>query len=209
MTTLKTQETSNQRLPILDFDDLERKVNFIRKDVVEISIKNGAGHLAPSLSSIEIVTALYYRIMNLTKDPQWENRDRLVFSKAHGCYGVYAILADIGYLDKKDWETFYNGSFLRGCIEQSLPHGIEASCGSLGHGLPQAVGMAYGAKVQNKSFRTYCVVGDGEMQEGSNWEAIQFAVKYQLSNLAVIIDQNGIQAMEPLDNTHNSIRKRR
>jgi transketolase len=199
MTTLQKQKTDNLRLPILDFDELKRKVDFIRKDVVDISTKNGAGHLAPSLSSIEILTTLYYHIMNLTKDPEWEKRDRLVFSKAHGCYGIYAILADIGYLARKDWKTFYNGSFLRGCIEQSLPHGIEASCGSLGHGLPQAVGIAYGAKVQNKDYRVYCIVGDGEMQEGSNWEAIQFATKHQLSNLTIIIDQNGLQAMEPLE----------
>ena len=111
------------------------KANFIRKDVVEIIIIiNGKRHLAPRLSSIEFVTALYYCIMNLTKDPQWENRDRLAFSKAHGCYGIHAILADIGDLNRQDWDTFYNRSILKGCIEQSLSHGIEASCRSLSQG---------------------------------------------------------------------------
>ena len=141
---------------------------------------NEAGHIAPSLSSVDILTSLYYRVMNLSADPTWVDRDRLVFSKAHGCYGVYAILVDIGYLNPRDWETFYRGSFLCGCIERSAPHGIEASCGSLGHGLPLAVGMAFGAKLQGKAYRVYCIVGDGELQEGSNWEAIQFAARHRL-----------------------------
>jgi len=137
--------------------------------------------------------------MNLSADPEWENRDRLVFSKAHGGYGLYAILADLGYLKQDDWQTFYNGSFLSGCIERSEKHAIEASCGSLGHGLPMAAGMAFGAKLQKKGYRVYCIVGDGEMQEGSNWESIQFAVKYELTNLTVIVDHNKLQAMDYLD----------
>lgn len=153
-----------------------KKANQIRKDIVEVAIRNGAGHIAPSLSCVDILTALYYRIMNISRYPQWEERDRLIFSKAHGCYGLYAILADIGYIKREDWENFYKGSFLSGCVERSLENGIEASCGSLGHGLPIAVGIAFGAKLQNKSYRVYCIVGDGEMQEGSNWEAVQFAV---------------------------------
>lgn len=185
---------------ILSDDQLYEKANHIRKDLVEIAIRNGAGHIAPSLSCVDVLVALYYRIMNLSHYPQWEERDRLVFSKAHGCYGLYAILADIGYIKRKDWEDFYKGSFLSGCIERSIENGIEASCGSLGHGLPMAVGIAFGAKLQNKSYRVYCIVGDGEMQEGSNWEAVQFAVKYELSNLTVIIDHNSLQAMDFLQN---------
>ncbi len=181
-------------------DFLCKKANQIRKDIVEIAIRNGAGHIAPSLSCVDILTALYYRIMNISRNPQWEDRDRLVFSKAHGCYGLYAILADIGYIKRKDWENFYKGSFLSGCIERSIEHGIEASCGSLGHGLPMAAGIAFGAKLQNKAYRIYSIVGDGEMQEGSNWEAVQFAVKHKLSNLTVIIDNNTLQAMDFLEN---------
>ncbi|NUO09108.1 MAG: transketolase [Candidatus Brocadia sp.] len=177
-----------------------KKANQIRKDIVEVAIRNGAGHIAPSLSCVDILTALYYRIMNISRYPQWEERDRLIFSKAHGCYGLYAILADIGYIKREDWENFYKGSFLSGCVERSLENGIEASCGSLGHGLPIAVGIAFGAKLQNKSYRVYCIVGDGEMQEGSNWEAVQFAVKHKLSNLTVIIDNNTLQAMDFLEN---------
>ena len=184
----------------LSSGELKKKANKIRKDLVEIAMRNGAGHIAPSLSCVDILVALYYRLMNLLADPQWEERDRLVFSKAHGCYSLYAILADIGYIEKKDWENFYKDSFLLGCVERSVKHGLEIGCGSLGHGLPMATGIAFGARLQGKSYRVYCVVGDGEMQEGSNWEAIQFAVKHQLSNLTVIIDHNGLQAMDFLEN---------
>lgn len=183
----------------LSNDELKKKANQIRKDLVEVAVRNEAGHISPSLSSVDILTTLYYRMMNLSDDPQWDERDRLVFSKAHGCYGVYAILSDIGYIRREDWEDFYKGSFLMGCIERSIEHGIEVSCGALGHGLPIAVGIAFGAKLQNKKYRVYCVVGDGEMQEGSMWEAVQFAVKHELSNLTIIIDNNGLQAMDYLE----------
>jgi len=184
----------------LSIAELREKADFVRKDVLEICTKNGAGHIAPSLSCVDIMVSLYYNIMNLSQDPEWEDRDRLVFSKAHGCYGLYSILADVGYLKRKDWESFYKGSFLTGCVERELEFGIEASCGSLGHGLPMAVGIAFGAKMQGKKYRTYCIVGDGEMQEGSNWEAMQVAVMRKLDNLTVVIDQNNLQAMDFLDN---------
>ena len=185
------------KLPV---NRLYEKANVIRKDLVNIAVRNGAGHIAPSLSCVDILIALYYQIMNLSTSPQWEERDRLVFSKAHGCYGLYAILADIGYVKREDWENFYKGSFLSGCAERSTEHGIEASCGALGHGLPIAVGIAFGAKLQNIKYRVYCIVGDGEMQEGSMWEAVQFAAKHKLSNLTVVIDQNRLQAMDFLEN---------
>ena len=172
------------------------KANAIRKDLMDVAVRNGAGHIAPSLSAVDILTALYYRVMNIYKNPKHEQRDRLVFSKAHGCYGVYAILSDLGYIDRDDWEKFYRGSLLSGCLERDVQKGIEAGCGSLGHGLPMAVGLAFGAMFQKKPFRVYCIVGDGEMQEGSNWEAIQFAARYSLTNLTLIIDRNKIQAMD-------------
>lgn len=180
-------------------NQLQIKANYVRRDVINIAVRNGAGHIAPSLSCVDILTALYYRIMNLSDNPQWEDRDRLVFSKAHGCYGLYAILADKGYIKRNDWEAFYKDCHLTGCIERDVKSGIEAGCGSLGHGLGMAVGIAFGAKLQNKNYRVYCIVGDGEMQEGSNWEAVQFAVKHELSNLTVVIDNNRLQAMDFLD----------
>jgi len=180
--------------------DYLKKANQIRKDVIEVAVKNGAGHIAPSLSCIDILTVLYYGVMNISDFPLWEDRDRLVFSKAHGCYGLYAILSDKGYLDRKDWVSFYKGSPLFGCLEGTAKNGVEVSCGALGHGLPMAVGMAFGAKLQNKKYRVYCVIGDGEMQEGSNWEAVQFAAKHRLCNLTVIVDNNRLQAMDFVDN---------
>jgi len=189
-----------KQLQKLSYAQLRKKANQIRADLIHVATKNGAGHIAPSLSCVDILTVLYYRIMNLSFTPLWEHRDRLVFSKAHGCYGLYSILADIKYLPRNDWENFYNSSFLSGCSERSIEHGIEASCGSLGHGLPIAVGVAFGARLQKKTYRTYCIIGDGEMQEGSNWEAIQFAAKHKLSNLTLIIDNNGLQAMDFLEN---------
>lgn len=188
--------------------EIDNKVKEVLKEVIEVCTKNQAGHIAPSTSSVHILTALYYNLMNIQDDPQWAERDRLVFSKAHGCYGLYAILADIGYVEKKDWQNFYVDSFLSGCIERSTQHGIEAGCGSLGHGLPQAVGIAFGAKLQGKKYHIYCIMGDGELQEGSNWEAIQFAVKHELSNLTVIVDHNKLQAMDFLHNILTPIDKK-
>ena len=178
---------------------LREKAKHIRNEVIKISVANGAGHIAPSLSCIEILIALYYRRMSYEPaNPLWEDRDRLIFSKAHGCYGLYAILADKGIIPKNEWEGFYKkgASSLSGCIERRLEYGIEASCGSLGHGLPLAVGIAFGAKMQKKKYHTFCLVGDGELQEGTTWEALQFAVKHEVGNLTVIVDCNRLQGMD-------------
>jgi transketolase len=130
-------------------------------------------------------------------DLLWDERDRLVFSKAHGCYALYAILADKGIMPKREWENFYTqDSTLLGCMERRLEYGLEAGCGSLGHGLPISVGMAFGAKLQNKKYHIFCIMGDGELQEGSSWEALQFAVKHEIDNLTIIIDSNRLQAMD-------------
>ena len=177
---------------------LKEKADQIRKDVIDVSVRNNAGHIAPSLSCVDILVALYYEAMSYRpEDPQWEDRDRLIFSKAHGCYSLYSILADKGIISAKEWKNFYTEkSTLLGCMERKPEYGFEAGCGSLGHGLPIAVGLAFGARIQRKKYHTFCVLGDGEMQEGSVWEAIQFAVKYELDNLTIIIDRNRLQAMD-------------
>ena len=177
---------------------LLKKADQIRHEVIDVSIKNGAGHIASSLSCVDILVALYYKAMSYKpSDPEWEKRDRLIFSKAHGCYALYAILADIGVLPKKEWKNFYSSkSTLLGCMERRPDYGLEASCGSLGHGLPVAVGQAFGAKFQNKKYHTFCILGDGEMQEGTTWEAIQYAVKHEVDNLTIVIDDNRLQAMD-------------
>jgi len=196
----------NQQREAFTLADLKSKADFIRKEVVEVGVRNGAGHIAPSLSSIDYLTALYYRVLRHNGNPHWPERDRVVFSKAHGAYGLYAILCDLGYVSRVEWDNFYlfeKGqpvSRLAGCCEMDLDIGLEAGCGSLGHGLPMAAGMAYGLKVQQVDARIYCVVGDGEMQEGSNWEAVQFAAKFKLDNLVIVVDNNGLQAMDFLNN---------
>lgn len=181
---------------------LKKKVAQIRHEVIDRAIKNKAGHIAPSLSCVDILTALYYNVLRYrVNNPRWEGRDKLIFSKAHGCYALYAILADKGIMPKKEWERFYTSdSTLLGCMEYRLEYGFEAGCGSLGHGLPMAVGCAFGVKLQKKNYHTFCIIGDGEMQEGTNWEAIQFAVKHEINNLTIIVDDNRLQAMDFITN---------
>ncbi|HEX3134331.1 MAG TPA: transketolase [Planctomycetota bacterium] len=182
-----------------DLAEIANKADAVRRSVVEVATRNGAGHIAPSLSCVDVLAALYYGVMRLDRDPQWDGRDRLVFSKGHGAYGLYAILADLGYVAEKDWQSFYKGSFLAGCVERDVEHGLEAGTGSLGHGLPLAVGIAWGLRMRGNAGRTFCIVGDGEMQEGSCWEAVQVAVRHRLGHLVTIIDANGLQAMDRLD----------
>ncbi|MBM3251496.1 MAG: transketolase [Candidatus Omnitrophica bacterium] len=183
---------------MLNKEFLRKKADSIRDEIIDICVKNNAGHIAPSLSSVDILVALYYHVMDYkAQDPLWPERDRLIFSKAHGGYAVYAILADQGVIPAKEWKNFYTQvSSLSGCIEAKPEYGLEAGCGSLGHGLPMAVGLALGAKLQRRQYRVFCIVGDGELQEGSNWEALQFAVKHTLGNLVVILDCNRLQAMD-------------
>lgn len=177
---------------------LEQKADYIRDEVIRVAIRNGAGHIAPSLSCVDMLVALYYKCMSFNpKDPLWEDRDRLIFSKGHGCYALYTILADLGVIPQKEWEYFYTeDSTLSGCIERRPEYGLEAGCGSLGHGLSIAVGLAFGAKIQKKKYYVFCIMGDGELQEGSTWEALQFAVKHELKNLIIVIDSNRLQAMD-------------
>lgn len=202
MTMLKKRkiEDRKRQIKFMSSDKLSKKAREIRNDVMRVACANQAGHIAPSLSALEILVALYYRIMNISSNPFWKDRDRFIISKAHGSYAYYAILTDMGLVERKHWENFYSKGYLSGCVERCLEKGIEASTGALGHGLPIAVGIAFGAKLQKEKYRVYCLVGDGEMQEGSNWEAIQFAVKHQLTNLTIIIDHNKLQAMDFLEN---------
>lgn len=169
----------------------------IRKKTIELSCKTGAGHLAPSLSCVEILTEIFNGYFKYNKkNPKDITRDRLIFSKGHGAYAYYVILNEIGILPKQELETFYNGASIKGCLSQNLDYMIEASTGSLGHGLPISVGMAQAFKMQNMTNKVVCIVGDGEMQEGSNFEALNIATKFKLDNLLVIIDGNKLQAMD-------------
>eukprot|EP01155_Anaeramoeba_flamelloides_P027037 Anaeramoba_flamelloidesa821807_53.p2 GENE.a821807_53~~a821807_53.p2 ORF type:complete len:264 (-),score=13.76 a821807_53:333-1124(-) len=170
---------------------------YIREKTIELSCKTGAGHLSPSLSCVEILTVLFRDFLKYNLDnAKDDKRDRLIFSKGHGAYSYYVILNELGFLPKEELESFYNGASIKGCLTQNLDYMIEASTGSLGHGLPIAVGMAQSFKMQNKDNKVICIVGDGEMQEGSNFEALSLAYRFKLDNLLLIVDANGLQAMD-------------
>ena len=172
----------------------------IREKTIALSCKTGAGHLAPSLSCVEILTVLFRDFLKYNiKDAKDSTRDRLVFSKGHGAYAYYIILNELGFLPKEELDTFYNGASIKGCLTQNLDYMIEASTGSLGHGLPISVGMAQAFKMQGNKTKVVCIVGDGEMQEGSNFEALALAVRFKLDNLLLIVDANNLQAMDRVE----------
>jgi len=170
----------------------------LRRRLLEITKLAGRGHIGPALSIIEIVDVLYRHVMVNPGDIQskeWSKRDRFLLSKGHGCLGLYVVLEDLGLLDGMDLSNFcsYESNF-GGHPESSTVPAIEFSTGSLGHGMPVAVGLAVAAKLKKESWRVFVVVGDGELNEGSNWEAAAHACKHKLDNLVVIIDYNNMQA---------------
>ncbi|WP_419771186.1 MAG: 1-deoxy-D-xylulose-5-phosphate synthase N-terminal domain-containing protein [Candidatus Marinarcus sp.] len=169
----------------------------VRNETIKLSCNSGAGHLAPSLSTIEFMTVLFNEYLTYNTDnPEDEFRDRVVFSKGHGAYAYYVILNKLGFIPDYELETYHNGSSLKGCLVQDKRYMLEASTGSLGHGLPIAAGMAKSFKLQSKKNKVICIVGDGEMQEGSNFEALAFAYRHKLDNLLLIVDANDFQAMD-------------
>jgi transketolase len=166
--------------------------------LLEIVRQAGRGHIGPALSIVEIVDVLYRTVMttsNRDNHEKWLNRDRFLLSKGHGCLGLYVVLEDLGLLDGMNLSNFcsYESSF-GGHPESSTVPVIEFSTGSLGHGMPVAVGLAVAAKLKKESWRVFVVVGDGELNEGSNWEAAAHACKHNLDNLVVIVDYNNMQA---------------
>mgnify|MGYP001592825076 CR=1 FL=1 len=151
----------------------------------------GSGHLGGSFSVMDALVALYFQAAkNDPKNPGWEDRDRIILSKAHCCEALYAVLGERGYFDKSLFKTFGEwGSVLQGHAECCTP-GVEFSGGSLGQGLSFAVGKALAGKMQGKNYRIYCILGDGECNEGQVWEAAMSAAQYKLDNLIVIVDYN-------------------
>lgn len=167
----------------------------IRRNVVKTVHHAGAGHLGGPMSATDILTALYFEIMNINpENPTWEGRDRFVLSKGHSAIGLYSTLAERGYFPKEELYTFDEiDSRLQAHPDMTLLPGLDMSTGSLGQGISAAVGMALGAKLKQLPFRTYCMIGDGESQEGQVWEAADIAVKYKLDNLVIILDYNNLQ----------------
>jgi len=174
--------------------ELQKMANEVRKGIITAVHAAKAGHPGGSLSAADMFTYLYFEEMNIDPaNPDMENRDRFVLSKGHTAPGLYATLAERGFFPVEDLPTLRHlGSYLQGhpCIH--IP-GVDMSSGSLGQGISAAVGMALGAKLDNKDFRVYTLLGDGEIQEGQVWEAAMFASHYKLDNLVAVVDNNGLQ----------------
>jgi len=190
--------------------ELGKKAFQIRKDVLEMCVRAGTGHVTSSLSSIDILVALYYGgILRVDPgNPEWEGRDRFLLSHAQVSPAMYAILGDLGFFDKKELDLFAreNGRF--GVHLQSDVPGVEITAGSLGQGFGIAAGVALGARMSRELYMVFTLIGDGECYEGSIWETAMFAGHHRLNNLVAIIDRNymcvtdfteNIVALEPLD----------
>jgi transketolase len=175
--------------------ELEEKAKLIRRHIIEMIGGCGSGHPGGSLSAADILTVLYFHVMKHSSgDPKMLDRDRFILSKGHAAPVLYAVLAESGYFPKSFLKTLRQiGSNLQGHVDMHSVPGIEMSTGSLGQGLSAANGMCLAAKLDRKDYRVYCVIGDGESQEGQIWEAAMTAGHRKLDNLCVILDHNKFQ----------------
>ena len=173
---------------------LTEKAAQIRRDLLKMIVNAGTGHTAGSLSNTDILTVLFYEVMDIrVDDPDWNDRDRFILSKGHSVESYYSILADKGYFDKEELNTFCQyKSRLIGHPNNKVP-GVEMNTGALGHGLAIAAGIAKAAKMSKKDYKVYTLMGDGELAEGSVWEAALAASHFKLDNLVGIIDRNNLQ----------------
>ncbi len=178
-----------------DIVSLKEKASTLRIEILKMLTEAGSGHTGGSLSAADIVTALYFsKMRHDPKDPKWRERDRFILSKGHAAPVLYAALALSGYFDKKLLKTLRKlGSPLQGHPCSKFLPGVEISTGSLGQGLSIANGIALGFRMDGLNARVYCLLGDGEIQEGQVWEAAMTASHYKLDNLCAIIDNNGLQ----------------
>ena len=179
----------------MDINDLKSKAKEIRKDIITEVYNAKSGHPGGSLSIADIMTVLYFDELNIDeKNPRWEDRDRLVLSKGHCAPALYAALSERGYFEKEKLVSLRKlDSNLQGHPNMNDVPGVDMSTGSLGQGLSAANGMAISAKLDNKNYRVYCILGDGEIQEGQVWEAAMSSNKYKLDNLCIIVDNNNLQ----------------
>lgn len=193
----------------IKISDLQDKAKKIRRLIIEMLSKAGSGHPGGSLSGTDLLTVLFFSVLRHNpKDPHWPDRDRFHMSKGHCCPLWYALLAESGYFPKEKILTLRRlGSMLQGHPDRRTP-GVEVASGSLGQGLSVALGMALAAKMDERKYRVYCLMGDGEIQEGNIWEAAMAVSHYKCSNLCAILDYNGFQidgkvqdiiGLEPID----------
>ena len=195
---METQEISIEKLK-----EIAKK---IRLGIIDAVYYGKSGHPGGSLSIADIMTVLYFDEMNIdSKNPDWEERDRLVLSKGHCSPALYSALAYRGFFPIEDIKTFRNiNSYLQGHPDRKHIPGVDMTTGSLGQGLSAANGMAIAGKMENKNYRVYCILGDGELEEGQIWEAAMSANKYKLDNLCVIIDNNNLQIDGTIDEVMSS-----
>lgn len=198
---MPTAETNLQKL--------KSRSNSLRRDILNLCHKKKASHIGGALSIIDILNYLYFEYLKVdTNAPKWPERDRLFYSKGHACTALYTVLAERGFFNKERLfqEFTENGTFFTSHVNHKID-GVELSTGSLGHALGVSAGVAYALKLRGKSQRIVTILSDGELDEGSNWEALLFAAHHKLSNLTVVIDYNKIQsfgtvsdvlALEPL-----------
>ena len=182
-------------MEITDIKELKEKAKQIRKEIVKQVYNANSGHPGGALGIADIISVLYFNEMNIDNlNPNWEERDRFVLSKGHCVAALYAALALRGFFDINDLEKFRKiDGFLQGHPDMKKVPGIDMSTGSLGQGLSAACGMAIAGNLDNKNYRVYTVLGDGEIEEGQIWEAAMSASKYKLDNLCVIVDNNNLQ----------------
>lgn len=178
---------------------MDQRSKHLRTLIVQALEGGGRGHLGSSMSLVEILRVLFDSYLRYKPtEPKWNKRDRLILSKGHGCLALYALLADKEFISESELSTFCKSdSRLGGHPERDKIPGIEASTGALGHGLSMGVGIALASKIRKEDYRVVVIVGDGEINEGSVWEAAMSAAKHQLSNLTVIIDYNKLQSYGP------------
>jgi len=178
-----------------DVELLEKEAFQIRRHVVNTIVNNGEGHGGPALSCADILSVLYFGVMNVDpKNPKWEDRDRFLLSAGHKCLGLYGALVEKGFVPEDVLNTYNKlGTPVPGHPDMKKLKGVDFSTGSLGHGLPLGNGMALAAKLDGKSYKVYVLMGDGEQGEGSVWEAAAFASHKKLDNLVAILDRNGLQ----------------
>ena len=195
---MKTQKKSKE--------ELEKLAKKIRLGIIDEVYYGKSGHPGGSLSIADIMTVLYFDEMNIdNENPNWEDRDRLVLSKGHCSPALYAALAYRGFFPVEDLKTFRNiNSYLQGHPDKKNIPGVDMSTGSLGQGLSVANGMAISAKLNKKNYRVYCILGDGEIEEGQVWEAAMSSSKYKLNNLCVIVDNNNLQIDGTIDEVMSS-----
>lgn len=186
-------------------NNLKDTAQKIRRHIVKMLTESRSGHPGGSLSSADIVTALYFDVMNVRpEDPNWEDRDRLVLSKGHAAPVLYAALAEKGYFPAEElMKLRKTGAMLQGHPDMKGTPGVDMTTGSLGQGLAAANGMAMAGKLDNKSYRVYAILGDGELQEGQVWEAAMAASHFKLDNLTAFIDYNGLQIDGPVTEVMN------